>query len=145
MYYNKYCQQNCYRRFFHMPRGSNKDYSAKMSENLKKALTEMLILSFLSKKDMTIYEILNILDKQSDGVCRIQYPYGVIYRMSDRGYIEIAGKAVSDDRRRIHYRITDLGREYLDKITEEYQSFLSGMSMIMRYVETIGESGDNKD
>lgn len=128
-----------------MPRGSNKDYSAKMSENLKKALTEMLILSFLSKKDMTIYEILNILDKQSDGVCRIQYPYGVIYRMSDRGYIEIAGKAVSDDRRRIHYRITDLGREYLDKITEEYQSFLSGMSMIMRYVETIGESGDNKD
>ena len=51
----------------------------------------------------------------------------------------------SDDRRRIHYRITDLGREYLDKITEEYQSFLSGMSMIMRYVETIGESGDNKD
>ena len=121
-----------------MPRGGDKDYSTKMSENLKKALTEMLILSFLSKKDMTIYEILNILDKQSNGVCRILYPYGVIYRMSDRGFIEIAGKAVSDDRRRIHYRITDLGREYLAKISEEYQSFISGMNMIMQYVDNLG-------
>ena len=125
-----------------MPRGSNKEYSAKMSENLKKALTEMLILSFLRKKDMTIYEILKILDNQSDGVCRIQYPYGVIYRMSDRGYIEIAGKAVSDDRRRIHYRITDLGREYLVKITEEYESFIIGMNKIIRYVESLEETGE---
>lgn len=126
-----------------MPRAnSNRDYSEKMAENLKKALTEMLILSFLSKKDMTIYEILNILDKQSNSICKIQYPYGVIYRMSDRGYIEIAGKAVSDDRRRIHYRITELGREYLGKITEEYHNFLSGIDMILAYVETLGEGSE---
>ena len=126
-----------------MPRGGSRDYSAKMSENLKKALTEMLILSFLSKKDMTIYEILTILDKESDGICRIQYPYGVIYRMSDRGFIEIAGKAVSDDRRRIHYRITDLGREYLSRISEEYQNFITGMNMIMHYVDKLGGASDH--
>ena len=85
------------------------------------------------------------LDKQSDGVCRIQYPYGVIYRMSDRKYIEIAGKAISNDRRRIHYRITDLGREYLEKITGEYESFLAGMNMIMRYVEQLSEADEKKD
>ena len=128
-----------------MPKASsNKDYSEKMAENLKKALTEMLILSFLSKKDMTIYEILSILDKQSNSICKIQYPYGVIYRMSDRGYIEIAGKAVSDDRRRIHYRITDAGREYLEKITREYHTFLSGINMILAYVETIGTQPEEK-
>lgn len=99
----------------------------------------MLILSFLSKKDMTIYEILNILDKQSNSICKIQYPYGVIYRMSDRGYIEIAGKSISDERRRIHYRITDLGREYLDKITNEYNTFLSGINMILDYVLKLGD------
>ena len=59
--------------------------------------------------------------------------------MSDRGYIEIAGKAVSDDRRRIHYRITDLGREYLDKIKEEYNNFIAGMNMIIAYVDTLGD------
>ena len=112
-----------------------------MTENLKKALTEMLILSFLNKKDMTIYEILNILDKQSNSICKIQYPYGVIYRMSDRGYIEIAGKAVSDDRRRIHYRITDLGKEYLTKITEEYHNFISGMNMILEYIDGLVDNG----
>ncbi len=125
-----------------MPRSTNKDYSAKMPENLKKALTEMLILSFLNKKDMAIYEILNILDKQSNGICRIQYPYGVIYRMSDRGYIEIAGKAVSDDRRRIHYRITDLGREYLDKITQEYHNFIEGMNLIIQYIDSLGHEDE---
>lgn len=125
-----------------MPKSTNKDYSAKMPENLKKALTEMLILSFLDKKDMAIYEILNILDKQSNGICRIQYPYGVIYRMSDRGYIEIAGKAVSDDRRRIHYRITDLGREYLDKITQEYHNFIEGMNLIIQYIDSLGHEDE---
>lgn len=125
-----------------MPKSTNKDYSAKMPENLKKALTEMLILSFLDKKDMAIYEILNILDKKSNGICRIQYPYGVIYRMSDRGYIEIAGKAVSDDRRRIHYRITDLGREYLDKITQEYHNFIEGMNLIIQYIDSLGHEDE---
>lgn len=125
-----------------MTRAGNRDYSEKMAENLKKALTEMLILSFLSKKEMTIHEIMNILDTQSHSICRIQYPYGVIYRMSDRGFIEIAGKAVSDDRRRIHYRITDLGREYLGKITDEYRTFLSGIDMVLDYVESMDdESG----
>jgi len=124
-----------------MPKENNKEYSAKMTENLKKALTEMLILSFLSKKDMTIYEILSILDKKSDGICRIQYPYGVIYRMSDRGYIEIAGKAISNDRRRIHYRITDIGRDYLARITDEYHHFITGMNMILEYVENIEGNG----
>lgn len=128
-----------------MPKGSNRDYSEKMAENLKKALTEMLILSFLSKKDMTIYEILHILDSKSNSICKIQYPYGVIYRMSDRGYIEIAGKAFSDDRRRIHYRITDLGRDYLSKITEEYHTFLSGIDMIMAYIETIGDAAQEAE
>ena len=126
-----------------MPRNNtDKDYSEKMGENLKKAVTEMLILSFLSKKDMTIYEILNILDKQSDSICKIQYPYGVIYRMSDRGYIEIAGKSISDERRRIHYRITDLGLEYLNKITNEYNTFLSGINMILDYVAKLGDEND---
>lgn len=129
-----------------MPRNNqDKDYSEKMGENLKKAVTEMLILSFLSKKDMTIYEILNILDKQSNSICKIQYPYGVIYRMSDRGYIEIAGKSISDERRRIHYRITDLGREYLDKITNEYNTFLSGINMILNYVSKLGAEEDESN
>ena len=129
-----------------MPRNAEKrDYSEKMAENLKKALTEMLILSFLSKKDMTIYEILNILDKQSNSICKIQYPYGVIYRMSDRGYIEIAGKAISDDRRRIHYRITHIGREYLGKITYEYHNFLSGINMILNYIDTLEDERPTAD
>ena len=62
--------------------------------------------------------------------------------MSDRGYIEIAGKAVSDDRRRIHYRITDLGREYLDKITQEYHNFIEGMNLIIQYIDSLGHEDE---
>lgn len=129
-----------------MKRNENRDYSEKMTENLKKAVTEMLILSFLAKKDMTIYEILNILDFQSNSICKIQYPYGVIYRMSDRGYIEISGKMISDERRRIHYRITDLGREYLEKITKEYNTFQYGVNLIITYISVLGadDNGNKK-
>ena len=121
----------------------DKDYSEKFVDNFKKAVTELLILTFLSKRDMTIFEILTLLDKKSDSICKIQYPYGVIYRMSDRGFIEIAGKAVSDERRRIHYRITDSGREYLQKLTNDYERFQIGLKMIFEYINSMEDSAGN--
>ncbi len=38
-----------------------------ITENLKKGITEMLILAFLDKQDMHIYAIINKLDDCSNG------------------------------------------------------------------------------
>ncbi|MBQ8227439.1 MAG: PadR family transcriptional regulator [Clostridia bacterium] len=106
-----------------------------ISENLKKGITEMLILSFLDKRDMHIYAITSQLDELSNSVCKISYPYAAIYRLVNSGYIAEAGKKVDDNRLRQFYSITPGGREYLSAMRKEYELFISGVNLIYKNLE----------
>lgn len=111
-----------------------------ISENLKKGITEMLILAFLNKKDMHIYAILNFLDEYSDGVCKISYPYAAIYRLLDSKFIVENGKKVDDNRLRQFYAITDAGRAYFESMKNDYATFINGVTSIF---DALGEENEN--
>ena len=123
-----------------MPK-AEKNEKISISENLKKGITEMLILSFLDKEDMHTYAIMNKLDELSGGVCKISYPYAVIYRLTDCKYIEEAGKKVDENRLRQFYRITPSGKAYLNDMRKEYDSFINGVNMIFQALK--GEGTDD--
>lgn len=111
-----------------------------ISENLKKGITEMLILAFLNKKDMHIYAILNLLDEYSEGVCKISYPYAAIYRLLDSKFIIENGKKVDDNRLRQFYAITDAGRAYFESMKNDYATFINGVTSIF---DALGEENEN--
>lgn len=123
-----------------MPK-AEKNEKISISENLKKGITEMLILSFLDKEDMHTYAIINKLDELSGGVCKISYPYAVIYRLTDCKYIEEAGKKVDENRLRQFYRITPSGKVYLIDMRKEYDTFINGVNMIFQALK--GEGTDD--
>ena len=123
-----------------MPK-AEKNEKISISENLKKGITEMLILSFLDKEDMHTYAIMNKLDELSGGVCKISYPYAVIYRLTDCKYIEEAGKKVDENRLRQFYRITASGKVYLNDMRKEYDTFINGVNMIFQALK--GEGTDD--
>lgn len=123
-----------------MPK-AEKNEKISISENLKKGITEMLILSFLDKEDMHTYAIMNKLDELSGGVCKISYPYAVIYRLTDCKYIEEAGKKVDENRLRQFYRITPSGKVYLNDMRKEYDTFINGVNMIFQALK--GEGTDD--
>lgn len=100
-------------------------------ENLKKGLTELLVLSLLNEHPMSIYEIIKIMRVRSNSVCTITYPYAVIYRLQNGGFITDAGKSVADDRLRFSYQITQSGRERLADMLEEYRAFNAGVDKIL--------------
>lgn len=108
-------------------------------ENLKKGVTEMLILAFLDKQDMHIYAIISKLDKCSNGICKIAYPYAAIYRLINNKYIIEKGKKVDDNRLRQFYHITDSGKKYLSLIKSDYTLFISGVDMIFNSLNEIGD------
>lgn len=118
----------------------NNTESNGISENLKKGITEMLILAFLNKQDMHIYAILNMLDKYSNGVCKIAYPYAAIYRLLDNKFIVENGKKVDDNRLRQFYTITDDGRNYLNSMKKDYDIFINGVTSIFN---ALGENDEN--
>lgn len=112
----------------------SKNFDGNLTENLKKGLTEFLVLSCLEKRPMSIYEILKLLDEKSNARCRITFPYALIYRLTGYGFIADDGKRVSDNRLRAFYRITDEGKVYLEQMRKEYTSFVSGMSALLEYL-----------
>lgn len=105
-------------------------------ENLKKAVTEILILSFLNIRSMPIYEILNLLDEKSHSMCKISYPYAAIYRLLDANCIvETKKQQAKDNRRRQYYKITKKGIAYLLELRRTYAQFIEEMQSIFNFVD----------
>jgi len=104
-----------------------------MEENLKKGVTELLVLTLLSREEMHPPQILQELEVRSGGALTITFPYSALYRLEEHGYLELSGRRIaSDGRRRQYYRITEAGREYQKALAELYQRFNGGVQQILK-------------
>lgn len=111
---------------------SNLDNTLSLDENLKKALTEVLVLFLLSTKDYYIGELTSAIFEKSHGALNIVFPYSAIYRLQQSGFITEREKRLAPDgRRRQYYCITDAGREYLERLLLVYRRFSQGVSDIL--------------
>lgn len=113
------------------------DESAKqpalLEDNLKKALTELLILHLFSQKEYYIGELSAMLQVKSGGVLTLVFPYAAIYRLHQAGHItESQKRNAPDHRRRQYYKITEKGRQYLSQLLDIYQRFTNGVSAILQ-------------
>ena len=84
-----------------------------LEENLKKALTELLILFLFHEKEHYIGELSPLLEERSKGALSIVFPYAAIYRLTSAGYLtETKKRNAPDGRLRQYYKITKKGRDY---------------------------------
>lgn len=103
-----------------------------IEENLKKALTELLILFLFNEEEHYIGELAPLLEKRSKGVLAIVFPYAAIYRITQAGYLkEVEKRNAPDGRLRQYYAITEAGREHLQKLLNTYRLFLQGVEDIL--------------
>lgn len=106
--------------------------SLTLEENLKKAMTEVLVLHLLSIKDCYIGELTALIRERSGGVLTIVFPYSAIYRLEQAGYLIESGKRnAPDGRRRQYLQITDAGRDYLGQLKTCYARFSQGVADIL--------------
>ncbi len=104
-----------------------------MEDNLKKAVTEMLILTMLKQEDMYPSQITAELEKRSGKAVMIVFPYAALYRLINFGYIEEKYKKVAPDgRRRQYYSITQAGLSHLDEIVALYLRFTAGVQRVVK-------------
>ena len=103
-----------------------------MEENLKKAVTEMVVLTLLSREDMHAPQITQALETDSGGTLSIVFPYSVLYRLINNGYILEAYKKIAPDgRRRQYYQITPEGRTYQAQLEDLYRRFSGGVVLLL--------------
>lgn len=106
--------------------------SGGLEENLKKALTELLILFLFAEKEHYIGELAPLLEKRSRGILSIVFPYAAIYRITQAGHLkETEKKTAPDGRLRQYYAITEAGRAYLQELLDTYSCFIQGVEAIL--------------
>ncbi len=103
-----------------------------LEDNLKKALTELLILFLFGEDEHYIGELAPLLEKRSHGVISIVFPYAAIYRITQAGYLkETKKKTAPDGRLRQYYAITKKGREHLQELLDVHNAFYKGINEIL--------------
>lgn len=113
----------------------NNRTAAGMEENLKKALVEMLVLALLHQREYYASELTQALSAYSGGAVNISFPYAVLYRMIEQGYIQERPKRKSPDgRRRQYYGITQTGRRYFQENWSVYKAFTAGVDRLVEAV-----------
>lgn len=95
--------------------------------------TEMLFLKILEEKDCYGYEITHYIEEISHDKIEMKEGtmYPILYRLEDCGYIssrkELVGKRMS----RIYYHLEPQGKEYLDKLYQEYLEIIGIINELM--------------
>lgn len=104
-----------------------------LEENLKKALTELLILQLLCEREYYIGELTQTLHERSAGTLTIVFPYSAIYRLLQAEYIvECKKRTAPDGRRRQYYAITKSGQIYLTQLLKIYSDFTQGVASVLK-------------
>ena len=105
-----------------------------MEENLKKALSELLVLALLHQREYYALELAPAMAEHSGGAITITFPYAILYRMIEQGYIQELPKRAAP-----HGRRTEAGRAYFQEIWGTYRRFAAGVDRLVSGV--LGEEG----
>lgn len=101
-----------------------------MNTQLKKGILEMCILFQLTRQDMYGYEIMKIIKDVFNDVYDGSI-YTILRRLNKDGYTETYMKDVpSGGPARKYYRITEIGREYSQKMTQEWQMLMAKVKLL---------------
>jgi PadR family transcriptional regulator PadR len=100
---------------------------------LKKGSAELLILSLLRGGRQHGYELAKLIEIRSGG--RIQFMvsslYPVLYRMEQRGWIRGRWVERQGQRRRRYYRLTDSGKQALDRQRSAWKELTLAVNLIV--------------
>lgn len=93
---------------------------------------DLLILSLLQEKDMYGYEIVKCIQEKSNNVITAKNGtmYPIIYKLIEDEYMTSHTELVNN-KARVYYHLEDKGKEYLKKITEEYDQLVKCIDLIV--------------
>lgn len=101
-----------------------------MNTQLKKGILELCVLAVLDKKDCYGYELVNEISKDieiSDGTI-----YPILRRLSKEGYFTTYLQESTEGPPRKYYRLTELGKETREKLTDEWENFVEKVNNILK-------------
>ena len=106
--------------------------SMKISKELAKGSTGLLVLSVISKTDMYGYQIIKTLEVMSENVFSLNEGtlYPILHSLEKEGSLE-SYWCEAEGRKRKYYKITESGLAELADKKREWQSFSGAVSKVL--------------
>lgn len=107
-----------------------------LQKQFKKGVLDLLVLNLLSKNDAYGYEIISLLDKESNGYYLLKEGslYPVLYRLEDKKLIENYVQTSVTERSvpRKYYKITEEGLSQLKLMKKEWSQFCDITNVVLK-------------
>ena len=107
----------------------------KISKELAKGSTALLVLSVISKRDMYGYQIIKELKRKSENVFELKEGslYPVLHALENEKLITSYIEETDSARKRRYYKITDKGRKELADKKEEFFVFTNAARKVLTF------------
>src|SRR5699024_2814749 len=101
-----------------------------MNIQFKKGALELCVLALLNKQDHYGYEIVKKISNQiviSEGSV-----YPLLRRLKKEGYLTTYLQESNEGPSRKYYRVTDIGRDHLTVLNDEWKQLSDGVNQIIK-------------
>lgn len=101
-----------------------------MNVQFKKGVLELCVLALLHKQDRYGYELVQKISDQiaiSEGSV-----YPLLRRLTKEGYFSTYLKESTEGPSRKYYKLTESGRNYLQKLLNEWEKFTEGVNQLIK-------------
>ncbi|CCV63917.1 Transcription regulator, PadR [Alteracholeplasma palmae J233] len=117
------------------------DYKVEIEEKIKYGFIEIIILLLLKSEDMYGYQIVQEIEKRSNGTIIVKEGslYGPLYRLEKKNYVSTKKELVGKKRFRNYYHMEADGLKYLEYALETFKSFSFGLESIFNWKEPKNE------
>lgn len=101
-----------------------------LNVQFKKGVLELCVLVILNKKDHYGYELVRKISNQiaiSEGTV-----YPLLRRLTKEGYFTTYLKESTEGPSRKYYQLTDIGKEYLNALLQEWKQFTKSVNELIK-------------
>ena len=104
----------------------------KLSKELLKGSTDMLVLSILENESMYGYQMIKKLREKSNNIFNLQEGtlYPILHNLESKDYITSYWDTTNSKKRK-YYTITKEGKKYLKDKKEEWKIFSNGINDVV--------------
>lgn len=92
----------------------------------------LAVLTLLERREMYGYELVEALERGSDGVLALGQStvYPLLYNLEGKGHVEAFWREAPNGRRRKYYRTTPSGRKWLEVQRSQWAKLVQGMTSL---------------
>ena len=106
----------------------------KISKELVKGSTAILVLSVISRKPMYGYQIIREIEQLSDSVFHLNEGtlYPILHSLEEENYLDCYWEDSESGRKQKYYSLTDKGKKELAKQQREWMTFSTAVAKVIQ-------------